>query len=53
LRVIGSSLRNFLCARAVSGDEGAGQGNIINIPSSTFCKGVAHYIHYTTSRAAR
>jgi NAD(P)-dependent dehydrogenase (short-subunit alcohol dehydrogenase family) len=26
----------FLCARGVSGDEGAGQGNIINIASSTF-----------------
>jgi NAD(P)-dependent dehydrogenase (short-subunit alcohol dehydrogenase family) len=41
----------FLCARGVSGDEGAGQGNIINIASSTFFKGVAHYIHYTTSKS--
>jgi len=41
----------FLCTRAVfPAMKARGKGTIINIASSTFFKGVAHYIHYTTSK---
>ena len=41
----------FLCARAVfPAMKAQGKGTIINISSSTFFKGVPHYIHYTTSK---
>jgi 3-oxoacyl-[acyl-carrier protein] reductase len=41
----------FLCTRAVfPAMKARGKGKIINIASSTFFKGVAHYIHYTTSK---
>ena len=51
-RVMSVTLRGpFLCARAVfPAMKAQGKGNIINIASSTFFKGVAHYIHYTTSK---
>jgi len=43
--------RPFLCARAVfPAMKAQGKGKIINIASSTFFKGVPHYIHYTTSK---
>ncbi len=41
----------FLCARAVfPAMKAQGKGKIVNIASSTFFKGVPHYIHYTTSK---
>jgi NAD(P)-dependent dehydrogenase (short-subunit alcohol dehydrogenase family) len=51
-RVMAINLRGlFLTARAVFPSMKAqGKGKIINIASSTFFKGVAHYIHYTTSK---
>jgi NAD(P)-dependent dehydrogenase (short-subunit alcohol dehydrogenase family) len=51
-RVMAVNLRGlFLTARAVFPTMKAqGQGKIINIASSTFFKGVPHYIHYTTSK---
>ena len=51
-RVMAINLRGlFLCARAVFPTMKAqGKGKIINIASSTFFKGVPHYIHYTTSK---
>jgi NAD(P)-dependent dehydrogenase (short-subunit alcohol dehydrogenase family) len=51
-RVMAVNLRGlFLCARAVFPTMKAqGKGKIINIASSTFFKGVPHYIHYTTSK---
>jgi len=51
-RVMAVNLRGlFLCARAVfPAMKARGKGKIINIASSTFWKGVAHYIHYTTSK---
>jgi NAD(P)-dependent dehydrogenase (short-subunit alcohol dehydrogenase family) len=51
-RVMAVNLRGlFLCARAVVPAMTAqGKGKIINIASSTFFKGVPHFIHYTTSK---
>ena len=51
-RVMAVNLRGlFLCARAVfPAMKAQGKGKIINIASSTFFKGVPHYIHYTTSK---
>src|SRR6266404_2699354 len=51
-RVMAVNLRGlFLCARAVfPAMKARGKGTIINISSSTFFKGVPHYIHYTTSK---
>ena len=51
-RVMAINLRGlFLCARAVfPALKAQGKGKIINISSSTFFKGVPHYIHYTTSK---
>ena len=51
-RVMAVNLRGlFLCARAVfPAMKAQGKGKIINISSSTFFKGVPHYIHYTTSK---
>jgi len=51
-RVMAINLRGlFLCARAVfPAMKAQGKGKIINISSSTFFKGVPHYIHYTTSK---
>jgi len=51
-RVMAVNLRGlFLCARAVfPAMKTQGKGKIINIASSTFFKGVPHYIHYTTSK---
>src|SRR2546422_1784619 len=51
-RVMSVNLRGlFLCARAVfPAMKAQGKGKIINIASSTFFKGVPHYIHYTTSK---
>jgi NAD(P)-dependent dehydrogenase (short-subunit alcohol dehydrogenase family) len=51
-RVMAVNLRGlFLCARAVfPAMKAQGRGAIINIASSTFFKGVPHYIHYTTSK---
>jgi NAD(P)-dependent dehydrogenase (short-subunit alcohol dehydrogenase family) len=51
-RVMAVNLRGlFLCTRAVfPAMKARGKGKIINIASSTFFKGVAHYIHYTTSK---
>jgi NAD(P)-dependent dehydrogenase (short-subunit alcohol dehydrogenase family) len=51
-RVMAVNLRGlFLCARAVFPTMKAqGKGKIINIASSTFFKGTANYIHYTTSK---
>jgi NAD(P)-dependent dehydrogenase (short-subunit alcohol dehydrogenase family) len=51
-RVMAVNLRGlFLCARAVfPAMKARGKGKIINISSSTFFKGVPHYIHYTTSK---
>jgi NAD(P)-dependent dehydrogenase (short-subunit alcohol dehydrogenase family) len=51
-RVMAVNLRGlFLCARAVfPAMKARGKGKIINIASSTFFKGVPHYIHYTTSK---
>jgi NAD(P)-dependent dehydrogenase (short-subunit alcohol dehydrogenase family) len=51
-RVMAVNLRGlFLAARAVFPTMKAqGKGTIINIASSTFFKGVPHYIHYTTSK---
>ena len=51
-RVMAVNLRGlFLCARAVfPAMRAQGKGKIINISSSTFFKGVPHYIHYTTSK---
>ena len=51
-RVMAVNLRGlFLCARAVfPAMKAQGKGNIINIASGTFFKGVPHYIHYTTSK---
>jgi NAD(P)-dependent dehydrogenase (short-subunit alcohol dehydrogenase family) len=51
-RVMAINLRGlFLCARAVfPAMKAQGKGKIINIASSTFFKGVPHYIHYTTSK---
>src|SRR3977135_1204957 len=51
-RVRSCNLRGlFLCARAVfPAMKAQGKGKIINIASSTFFKGVPHYIHYTTSK---
>ena len=51
-RVMAVNLRGlFLAARAVFPTMKAqGKGKIINIASSTFFKGVPHYIHYTTSK---
>ncbi|HEV8583445.1 MAG TPA: glucose 1-dehydrogenase [Methylomirabilota bacterium] len=41
----------FLCARAVfPAMKAQGKGVIVNIASSTFFRGVANYIHYTTSK---
>ncbi|HET9490002.1 MAG TPA: 3-oxoacyl-ACP reductase family protein [Methylomirabilota bacterium] len=51
-RVMAVNLRGlFLASRAVFPTMKAqGKGKIINIASSTFFKGVPHYIHYTTSK---
>jgi len=51
-QVMAVNLRGlFLCARAVFPTMNAqGKGVIVNIASSTFFKGVADYIHYTTSK---
>jgi NAD(P)-dependent dehydrogenase (short-subunit alcohol dehydrogenase family) len=51
-RVMAVNLKGlFLCARAVfPAMKAQGMGKIINIASSTFFKGVPHYIHYTTSK---
>jgi NAD(P)-dependent dehydrogenase (short-subunit alcohol dehydrogenase family) len=51
-RVMAVNLRGlFLAARAVfPAMKAQGKGKIINIASSTFFKGVPHYIHYTTSK---
>lgn len=51
-RVMAVNLRGlFLCARAVfPAMQAQGKGNIINIASSTFFRGVPHSIHYTTSK---
>ena len=51
-RVMAVNLRGlFLCARAVfPAMKAQGYGKIINVASSTFFKGVPHYIHYTTSK---
>ena len=51
-KVMAINLRGlFLCARAVfPAMKAQGKGTIINISSSTFFKGVPHYIHYTTSK---
>src|SRR3989442_9753385 len=51
-QVMAVNLRGlFLCARAVFPTMKAqGKGVIVNIASSTFFKGVADYIHYTTSK---
>src|SRR5262245_21296126 len=51
-RVMAMNLRGlFLCARAVvPAMTTQGKGKIINIASSTFFKGVPHFIHYTTSK---
>ncbi len=51
-RVLAVNLRGlFLCARAVfPAMKAQGKGKIINVASSTFFKGVPHYIHYTTSK---
>lgn len=51
-RVMAVNLRGlFLSARAVfPAMKARGKGKIINIASSTFFKGVPHYIHYTTSK---
>jgi len=51
-RVMAVNLRGlFLCARAVVPAMTAqGKGKIVNIASSTFFKGVPHFIHYTTSK---
>ena len=51
-RVMSVNLRGlFLCTRAVfPAMKAQGKGNIINIGSSTFFKGVPHCIHYTTSK---
>src|SRR5205814_4505033 len=51
-RVMAVNLRGlFLSARAVlPAMKAQGGGAIINIASSTFFKGVPHYIHYTTSK---
>ncbi|MGH7312836.1 MAG: SDR family NAD(P)-dependent oxidoreductase [Candidatus Rokuibacteriota bacterium] len=51
-RVMAVNLRGlFLAARAVfPAMRAQGKGKIINIASSTFFKGVPHYIHYTTSK---
>jgi len=51
-RVMAVNLKSlFLCARAVFPTmKTQGKGKIINIASSTFFKGVADYIHYTTSK---
>jgi NAD(P)-dependent dehydrogenase (short-subunit alcohol dehydrogenase family) len=51
-RVMAINLRGlFLTARAVfPAMKAQGKGKIVNIASSTFFKGVAHYIHYTTSK---
>ncbi len=51
-RVMAVNLRGlFLCARAVfPAMKAQGKGKNINIASSTFFKGVPHYIHYTTSK---
>ena len=50
-RVMSVNLRGlFLCARAVfPAMKAQGKGKIINVASSTFFKGVPHYIHYTPS----
>jgi NAD(P)-dependent dehydrogenase (short-subunit alcohol dehydrogenase family) len=51
-RVMAINLRGlFLMAKAVfPAMKAQGKGKIVNIASSTFFKGVAHYIHYTTSK---
>jgi len=51
-RVMAVNLRGlFLCARAVVPSMRArGGGSVINIASSTFFKGVADFLHYTTSK---
>jgi NAD(P)-dependent dehydrogenase (short-subunit alcohol dehydrogenase family) len=51
-RVMAVNLRGlFLCCRAVfPAMKAQGKGKIVNIASSTFFKGVADYIHYTTSK---
>ncbi len=51
-RVMAVNLRGlFLCARAVfPAMRAQGRGVIVNVASSTFFKGVPHYIHYTTSK---
>ena len=51
-RVMAVNLRGlFLASRAVfPAMKAQGKGKIINIASSTFFKGVPHYIHYTTSK---
>jgi 3-oxoacyl-[acyl-carrier protein] reductase len=51
-QVMAVNLRGlFLCSRAVFPTMKAqGKGVIVNISSSTFFKGVADYIHYTTSK---
>ena len=51
-QVMAVNLRGlFLCTRAVFPTMKAqGKGVIVNIASSTFFKGVADYIHYTTSK---
>jgi len=46
-RVMSVNLRGLAVFPAM---KAQGKGNIINIASSTFFKGVAHYIHYTTSK---
>jgi 3-oxoacyl-[acyl-carrier protein] reductase len=51
-RVMAVNLRGlFLCARAVfPAMQAQGKGNIINISSAGFFKGVPEYIHYATSK---
>ena len=51
-KVMSVNLRGlFLCSRAVfPAMKAQGKGKIINVASSTFFKGVANYIHYTTSK---